>query len=196
MNFAIKLLEFADKYTQDDLNERCLDFLIFSMNSENVYAILDFARQEGIVQLESWCMKFLKNNLTINSVSGLIQYLDQQNTPDLGLKDSAFNFIIDRSRKIFQEENKLCEDFLIKNISMDTIAKTVNFMYDSKDQIIERKEIPQENIINLRKACFSFAKKHFKMLQERKIPEQLPNAFLSDVILSMIGTQNQPGNSN
>ena len=154
LQFAIRLLGFSDKYLQDDLHKRCINFL--------------------------------KNNLTIDNVSELIQYLDQQSTPDLELKDSAFDLIIDNATEVFQEDNmnaKFFEEFLIKNITMDTIVKIADIL-DYPNE-----EIPQEKTINLRKACFEFARKNFKSLHEKNIPEEFSKAFLSGVILYMAETQ-------
>jgi len=73
---VIKLFNIADKYLQNDLTERCMDFLKYNIILDNVYTILDFAQKEDISPLKAWCMQFLRNNLNTKNLSGLIKYLD------------------------------------------------------------------------------------------------------------------------
>ena len=53
LDLVLKLFVLADKFVQDDLSKRCLQFLQNNTNTDNVYAILDFAREENIDHLRS-----------------------------------------------------------------------------------------------------------------------------------------------
>jgi len=192
LNLAIKLFQFADKYLQDDLSEKCVDFFTYglaSITSDDVEIIL------GLLHQEIWCITFFNNNLEVNNLSGLIQYLSQENTPDGKVNDYAFNFVMKNISEIFKDDNmntsKLCEDFLIKNITIDTVLRIVHVMYDNKERSNTSKKIPQEKSVNLKKACFDFAKNNFKTLQENNIPEKLPNTVLSELIFYLVETVKQ-----
>ncbi len=221
---ALKLLIFTDKYLQNDLNEKCMDFLISNLNSNNIYIILDFARQENLSHLKNWCMRFLKNNLTTQNISGLVQYLYQQSYPGFTkdnseLKFSAISFITAYYTKICQENlinAKFYEDFLIQNISAETIVLFVNFIYGksyetavslpSKEYLTvetfasyavgyekamdQAKHAFEYDIINIRNSSFAFAAKNFKQLVEKGINKDLSHQFLSDLILYLV--KNEP----
>ena len=67
-DLAMKLFVFADKYVQNDLREKCVDFFKFNLNSDNVYKILDFTRQENLSSLKDWCLNLLKNKTNPTNV--------------------------------------------------------------------------------------------------------------------------------
>ena len=179
---AIKLLAFSDKYLQNDLNDKCMSFLKHRLNSKNVYTVLDFAREENHSSLANWCLKFLENNINIRNVKNFIQYLDKKSDPEfitehLKLKRQAFDIIlenyIDASQK--QQENlKFYEDFLIKNIEIDTITSLANFLCDGNS-----KEI---NLDNLKRQVLNFADQNFKTLQEKNILKDIEKNFFIELV--------------
>jgi len=75
---TMKLLTLADKYLQEDLCEKCIYSLVFRINMENIYKILDFAHEKDIPQIKTWCLKHFKEKITIHNVANLIEYLDHQ----------------------------------------------------------------------------------------------------------------------
>ena len=62
-DFAIRLFAFADKYVQNDLREKCVHYLKLNIHSDNVYKILEFARQEDLIPLKDQCLHFLTKKI-------------------------------------------------------------------------------------------------------------------------------------
>ena len=207
-----KLLAFADKYVQDDLSERCMSILKYTINPDNVYKILDFARQEDISHLRDWCVNFLKDKINPNNISGLVEYLNKQNNPEYAqenraLRDEALNVLTNNFIEISKNQKiseSFYEDFLIKNVTFDTTVTLVNFisghnykkvikyglftkieMTDEEEVIEEEKEKLKPQTMNLRCALYDFAWTNLKTLTENKIVKQLPNAFLVDLLRNM-----------
>jgi len=134
---AMKLFTFADKYVQNNLREKCISFLKHKINSVNVYKILDFARQENISLLEGWCLDFL-NRINTHNVFWLVEYLlSKPNDPEfvqenLKLRDIALPVVLNNYLEIFQDQRApptFYEDFLIKNIALDTVVDLGKFIY-------------------------------------------------------------------
>ena len=178
----MKLIKFTDKYLQNDLNEKCMDFLTSNLSSDNVYSILDFARQENIHRLINWCMKFLKNNLTTHNISRLIQYLYRQSNPDfakenLELNSKALSFITTHYAKLCHEDKtnaKFYEDFLIQNINIDTIVLFAKFLYSRGYQETIRFAPPDsftaENFASLVETSQSSVEKAKSAFEQNIIP--------------------------
>ena len=211
----MKLITFTDKFLQNDLNEKCMDFFTSNMNSDNVYTILDFVRQENIHRLTNWCMKFLKNNLTLQNVSGLVRYIyQQQNNPEfakanLELKYTAIKFLTNQYHDIIRDGKmnvKFYEDFLIQNIGIDTIVHFANFLYGKFPRLSNHLYILiaprytewynasdyQPALVNIKSASFAFAGPNFEQLAEKEIHKDLPHLFLSDLILYLVKTKRDP----
>ncbi len=199
---AIKLLEFSDKYLQNDLNEKCMSYLTHNINSDNVYIILDFARQENIPHVKSWCMKFFKKNINIQNIDDLVEYLSQQNNPEfardnLELRDKALSFIIKNYQEISNDKNAnrnitFYEDFLIKNITTDTIVPLANFisadiyekmMYASSASKEKAKCKFEQETKALRSAVFEFAQQNMKIFQAKEVAKNVSKAFLIDLVV-------------
>ncbi len=210
-DLAIQLFIFADKYVQKDLREKCLDFLKSNINQDNVYKILDFARQENLSLIRDWCLNFLKEKINAKNISGLVEYLnEQEENPEyaqenLELRDKAINVITNNYRKIFEP---FYEDFLIKNLTYDTTLALVKFISghnhnkvvrhhglhgeNNKEELIEKeKEKLKPHTINLRAVLYKFVQRNLKTLTENQTAKQLPNSFLVDLLRNMTEAQGQ-----
>jgi len=196
-NQAIKLHTLADKYLQEDLREKCLNFLTSMINMENVYMILDFAHQENSTGLKNWCLKCVKDKLNVLNVAGLIEYLDRQEDSEWKenhrqFRNFAFNFIL----RILQKEKKqVYEDFLLKNVEMDTISPLIQFLghaYDfseKSDWGKREKEIFEKCTARLKEAAFRFVEGNAKVIMTRPEAKDFPHEFLRDFIVYT--TENQ-----
>ncbi len=76
-DLAMKLLILSDKYLQDDLKQKTLDFLLHHITVDNVYRILDFARQENLLHLKKQCIDFLCCQISTMNGTPLFDYLDK-----------------------------------------------------------------------------------------------------------------------
>ena len=170
-----------------------MNFLKHNLTLENVFTVLDFARQgHQLYHLVHWCLKFLENNINICNVANLIQYLDKKPDPEFetehsSLKKLAFeivrNNLIDASQK--QKENlQFYEDFLIRNIEMDTFKSLANFICGETYE--------QLKLRNLQKHVFDFAHQNFETLQERNILKDIEKDFLIDLVSYEINKQKNP----
>jgi len=160
-----------------------MNFLKHNLTLENVFTVLDFARQgHQLYHLVHWCLKFLENNINICNVANLIQYLDKKPDPEFetehsSLKKFAFeivrNNLIDASQK--QKENlQFYEDFLIRNVEMDTFKTLANFICGETYE--------QLKLRNLQKHVFDFAHQNFETLQERNILKNIEKNFFINLV--------------
>jgi len=194
-DLALKLLALSDKYLQSDLNEKCMSFLTYNLSSDNIYKILEFAREEDMSLLKDWCMKYFRNNMNRTNVSGLIKFLDQEQKSEfavdnLELKNKAFDIVIKDYVKICLEQKDdvpFYEAFLIKNVNQDTILRFAKLISPEEIQKSSlNSESPQDEaisdewIINLRTVVMNFVKENFEMLKAQRITAELPNAFFVD----------------
>jgi len=189
-NQAIKLHTLADKYLQEDLCKKCLNFLTSIPNMENVYTILDFAHQENVSQIKVWCTKLFQDKLTIHNVAELIKYLvDRQE--DLESKENnrkfrnqALNFVLDNFFEIHENEKgniQLYEDFLLKNIEIDTIPPLADFL--GQEQKKYREEIFEKSTIHLKEAVFSFIEENARIVMTSPEAKDFPHGFLRELFL-------------
>jgi len=210
VDLAIKLFVFSDKYLQNDLNEKCIEFLTHNLTSDNIYKILEFAREKDIPHLKNWCMKYFENNINRNSVSGLIKFLNQQSKQEFvkenfELRKKALDVVMANYVKIYLEQKDhilFYEDFLIRHVNQDTILKFVKFI--TRDEIKELFPKPldiselnrlrnetkatfDEWNINLRPVVMNFIKDNFELLKVQEIAEELPKVFFIDFSSYLIG---------
>jgi len=185
-NLACKLLVFAEKHLKEDLRDKCLGFLTDNVNQDNVYEILDFAREHDISQLRSWCINFCINKIDLNSVEKLIVYLDQQSNSEftqenIQLQDKALDVLLRRNNpKAYQNE-----DFIIKNIEVDTILRTAKFITSANynKSLVSNdpdQSLMEKCIANLKKAAFRFVEENFLELRKRGIINDFPAVFFQD----------------
>ena len=168
MNFdkidrTINLYTLADKYLQEDLQEKCFHYLTYNINIDTVYKILDFAHQENILHIKNWCLKFFEDNLNLQNIAGLVDYL-LEGQDDLQFKKNnkkfrnrVFNFIFEHSFEIFNNEKgdmKIYEDFMIKNIGMKTIAAFACYLGGFHELSENKKAIFEDWTANLKEAVF------------------------------------------
>jgi len=196
-DLAMKLIQLADKYVQNDLSEKCIDFLKSSVKPDNAGKIFDFACEQDIDLLKNFCINYLKRNIDVEHLPSLIQLTEKR--PEI--KENIFNFIFNNFDEVFNEYStnwQFYEDFLIKNVDMSTISLFVNFIYWEHSEMRktdkmfsdcrvsmfrESKGLIMQNTLGLKEACLTFAQKNFKEIQEKKISYELPNHFLADVAL-------------
>ncbi len=214
-DLAMKLYIFVDKYVQTDLREKCIDFLKYDINQDNVYRRFDFARQEDISHLRSWCLNFLKGKITPKNISGLIEYLNNQNKAEfakenLELRDKAIDVLTHNYIETIKGQNtSFFEDFLIKNIGLDTVSILVNFIsgcpitfkvygngffskIEHEEEAIEDlKEKLKPVTINLRDALYLFVQRNLETLTENKTIKEIPHAFLVDLLRNVTKVQDQ-----
>ncbi len=106
----IKLYTLADKLLQFDLQEKCFNYLTCYINKDNVYQILDFAYHKNIPQMTSWCLKFFEDNLNIENMDGLSDYIANHEDPyfqenNKELIEKVCTFIIKKFSTIFERKN-------------------------------------------------------------------------------------------
>ncbi len=209
-DLAMKLIKLADKYVQNDLSEKCLDFLKFTIKSENAFRRFDFAFEQNLDELKDFYENYFKSNIEVKSLPDLIQYLEK--LPEVRL--SVVNFIVNKFKEVFKEYKNnwsFYEDFLIKNVDMSTISLFVNFIYwkytdkykMSEEEKKEKKEEEEEeeeeedseageeieqNTLRLNQACFDFAERNFKEIHQTGIALELPNKFLADLAILVMNS--------
>jgi len=206
-DLAMKLFIFADKYVQNDLREKCVDFLKETLNKDNVYKILDFARQENPPSLKEWCLNFLKNKIDIKNIAGLVEYLNRQNNLEFAqenfeLRRIALDVVLNNYLEISEDEKTsptLYEDFLIKNIALDTVLDLGKFIYGhnlktarpspTELELRNLREKIESRTVNLKLALVEFIQTNFKILHEKKIAEELPGRFLADLLFLIHGNK-------
>jgi len=195
-NLAIKLISYSDKYLQEDLYEKCMSFLTYNISIDNVYTILDFAREAKISPLQNWCLKFLKNNVTIDDISILIKYLkDQQQLPkseefakeNLELKNKALYFIMENYARITQKEVsfKVYEDFLSANLTTTTNGMIAKFIY-GQDLKGDARKAFQKDTANLKDSLSDFVKKNFPELKKKHATRKFPEALWEDLVSCLV----------
>jgi len=149
-NQVIKLHILADKYLQNDLREKCLIFLTSLINMDSIYTILDFARRQGIIYIKSWCLEYLKDNLSLHNIVGRLKFLNcnlkyKENHKEF--RDQAFLFVLDNLFEIIGNANgnrQIYEDFIVRNIEVDTIPALARFLSgDLRKQRDTSKEIQE-----------------------------------------------------
>jgi len=200
VHLIIKLFNLADKYLENDLTEKCLDFLKFNINADNVYAILEFARKEGIPALSEWCLQSFQNHLSSENVSKLIKYLDHQHleevkSENLELRDKALNCVMTNFKEIYRENQEsfhFYENFLTSNIEIKTIEKFAKFIGNSdiQSQISEnegeKNEFNSEKVISkLADAVFDFVWKNYKIIQNKDLEFNFPKDFFLGLVSYM-----------
>ena len=213
-DLAMKLYIFVDKYVQTDLREKCIDFLKYDINQDNVYRRFDFARQEDISHLRSWCLNFLKDKINPNNISGLVEYLNNQKNPEFAkenieLRDKAIDVLTHNYIETIKGQNaSFFEDFLINNIALDTASILVNFISGcpikirvsgglfskveyEEETIEELKEKLKPMTINLRDSLYLFVERNLETLKENKSVKEFPHEFLVDLLLKVTKTQDQ-----
>ena len=129
LTVAFELLDFADKYLQGDLNDRCLEYLRSNINSKTALPIFEEASARNLQNLMPWCVERLKNNITLTNVSELVQSLISKYSHEL--RDKVFDWILKNYFEIYQKQNKslrLFEEFLTKNIGRKTIGRIFQFI--------------------------------------------------------------------
>jgi len=197
-DLAIRLLGFSDKYLQDDLTEKCMEYLTYNLNSENVYTILDFARQENIAVLLTWCLKFIKEKINIDNVSGLMKYLDSQINPEferenLELRKRAIEAITGEYIEISKKLNydlKFYTDFLIRSVVVDTLPILIEWIWGgvNRKYFSTEEDIPifEENTVDLRRCIFEFVFENFASLKANNVFQDLANSFWVDFASYMV----------
>jgi len=206
VNFALKLHGFADKFLQQNLQDECVDFLISNLASDNVYLILDFARQENIPRLKNCCIKLLQVNLNINSISGLIKYLEQQDLSqeeNIQLRNRVISFILGEYGDISMKET---EAFLINNIAMENIKIFLNFLcpqsstnssyFTGNAWALEEKagDDFEKDTANLKNAVSRFVLANIDQIKQSNITQSLPQNFLLDLVSYAAGVINKQEN--
>ncbi len=201
VSLAFRLYSLADKYVQNDLCNKCLLFLRGQINFESIYAILDFAFKENLPMLKNSCLKFFLENLSfkkkdlytvgyldrqsIENVVGLINYLDRQedlefNEDHKDFRNCAFNFIIEHFSEIHRIEGvnmNLYENFLIKNIALETISALALFLERSDEWPENKKAIFERFLKELREEAFGFVQKN---ITRSNMGNNLSSNFLGD----------------
>jgi len=179
---AMKLLFLADKYREEDLQGRCVNILIYNITSFNVYEMLDFAREQDLVLLKDWCVKFFQHRLTLKNITGFIKYLEGQNNPDYRQENSrliekAVDFVLKNLSVIIEEVNtkegvKLYTDFLIKHVSNKNLVKfTLLFRNNDDNDKTSNPIIFSKEMAVLRETVFKFVYKNLPCLNRRYLEE-------------------------
>ncbi len=200
---AIKLFHLSDKYLQDDLKQKCIDFFQYTLTEENIYKRLDLAHKETLPTLEKWCITFLDNTVQFEKVFGLVEYLNKEENQEfakslLPLQKIARELVLDNYVTIIVDQEdkiKLYDEFLAKNVRINTFVKLAKFPYGDivkelvrhnpnwKDYERAKKEsieLLKQSTANLRSALFAFARENYEQLEEKKHIKKLPKEFLEE----------------
>jgi len=211
LKFAIDLLLFADKYLENNLANKCFSFLLFEINLENVYQILDFATEQNNSYLWDQCKSFLMRKIGKCNILDLINYLDRTCNSVFGkglldLKEKTVKFVVDNFTNIhknYRSNISSFEDFLIKNIDFKTLENFVNFIErESSGFLPESDKCSEYNnsgkkakanlekiIVNLNKELFNFVTKNIHEIRERGIHKALSSTFWADLVVFMVENQ-------
>ena len=201
-NIALKLIQFSDKYLQEDLREKCIDFLQYTLTEENVYRRLELAHKENLPTIEKWCIPFLENTMEFEKVRDLIEHLNKESPEfdknNLPLQKIARDLVVKNYITIIIEQKKkvgFYDEFLAKNVRINTFVKLAKLPYsDGYKELIrnnrnwrdyerakqESIDLLKQSTANLRFALFAFARENYEKLEEKKHIEKLPKAFLEE----------------
>jgi len=75
----------------------------------------------------AWCVIYLGNNINLTNISELVK----QNGYPRKLRDTLLDWIMKNYFEIYREQNQSlreCEEFLVKNIEVETIARISAFL--------------------------------------------------------------------
>ena len=189
----------GDQYLQEDLCKKCVHFLAFHINIDNVYKILEFGRQKDIPQIENWCLKWFDHKRRHQTMPDLIQYckilyslIQYLERPEsLEFKENnkkfrnvALNWVLDRFEHLYRHEKEkmeFYESWILGNIEIDTIADLAFFVVDveksSDDEDFEAIEI---FVIRFKKAALNFVKENIKALKANRITQSFPDEFIEE----------------
>jgi len=207
-NSVIKLLPLADKYLQNDLKEKCRNFLILNIYFDNVYKIMDVALEQSDFDLWDLGSKFLIKNIECCNLFELIKYIDRPHDVELTnailkLKDKTITASISRYVKIYQEDKAnlhLIESFLIRNIQISTVLEFDQFLrgisyldlipkgrQNQKQFVLEKKakETFESIIAEIKKAFFNFIQENIDEIYEMNIYKDLPPILWLDLVRYM-----------
>ena len=204
-DLAMKLVQLADKYVQSDLSEKCLDFLKFTINFENIYKRLEFAYEQNLDDLKNFCKNYLKRNLDAAKILDYLQFLEKNSDPEL--KVGAVSYIVNNFYTVCQEYEKKWqsfEDFLVKSVDTSTISLLVKLTNPKDSGIItttgliytrtggweDLDKAMEKRTVNLKQACLTFAQKNFRKLREKNICQEFPNSFLMELVFIVFPTSN------
>ncbi len=202
-NLAIKLIQFSDKYLQDDLREKCINFLQYALTEENVYRRLELAHKENLPTLEKWCILFLKNTMEFGKIFDLVEYLNKESQEfdknNLPLQKIARDLVVKNYITIIVKQKKkigFYDEFLAKNVRINTFVKLAKLPYGENNVKVlirdnpnwedyerakkESIELLKQSTANLRSALFAFARENYEQLEEKKHIEKLPKEFLEE----------------
>jgi len=190
---ARKLFIFAEKHLKYDLQDKCVEFLGENNNLKNVYTNLDFAREQGISQLQSWCVNFCLTKIDLYSVSGLIKYLEKQSKSEfadenLQLRNRVL-YVLSSGRLLNTNPNmKSYIDFILRNIEIDSIERIVKLicLLQSNRQMMSKGRVETKEFIeafdqdmnNLKSAVFTFVQENFEEIKDKEIMKNFSQDFL------------------
>jgi len=199
-DLVTKLYALADKYVQEDLREKCMEFFKHIISPDNVYKILDFSRQENLSAIKSWCLNFLKNKIDGSSIYGLVDYVNKQSNPEyaqenLELRYKGLSVIVDNYFALSNDQ--IYEDFLINSINTETVGGLAKFLYGQnikidpcqsakmniENEIEKERERLKPVTVNLKPAVLGFVQKNLKTLHESKITKDIPHSLFVDLLL-------------
>ena len=160
----------------------------------------------------AWCVNYLKDNITLINISQLVQSLiPKQNECPCDLRDKVLDWIIDNYFDIYQEQNqnlRLCEEFLAKNIERGTIVKISQFIsraggrnsfiksyrncVKSKPDQAKRgaEGVWEQETMQLRGRVCSFLQENWKEIKQGPIGKDLPQGFLIEILSILFETPN------
>jgi len=184
-DLAFKLQSFADKYLQNDLNQKCIDYLTLPMDPKNVYKILDFACRQNNHEVLNLCTTFLVQTTNLENISQVIEYLNRSQHPNFAaydhrLRDKAFDLALDAYLNSSKQQNRdlqFYEDFLITNLAINNIQMFLRFFWVDGSKSFNPFQIrnePSEDDKNclvqcarkLRNPVFNFVKENIKEVTE------------------------------
>jgi len=194
---VIELMYFSEKYLQNDLLEKCMNYLKYGINSDNVFTIREFAREENLAVLRECCMQFFKNHTNLDNVSTLIKYLDEQHPPEfasenLELQEKALSFVMDNYRELCLEEkenSQFYENFLIKNLNLNNITRFADFlcnggkeregsMFTAPPKNYSKKFDFEKESRRLTAWVSDFARMNYHEITKQGLEKSFPNEFV------------------
>jgi len=93
---------------------------------------LEGGNARNLQDLPTWCCNYLKKNITLTNFSEItLSLISKQDEYFRDIRYFILDWITENYFKIYQEQNqslRLCEEFLVKNIEVETFVKISKFI--------------------------------------------------------------------
>ena len=201
-DLTMKLLRFAVEHKDYDLRDKCMEFLKLHVNSANIFQLYDVVCELRLPRFKNIFDKCLKEHIKVDNIYRVIKYLLECQEIDphdlIAMKAKALRVVLENFRTIWENDSEnfgLYEDFLLKNLEIDTVPLFAKYVYShSREMTEEFQDISNgkwtteisKGPLDVRSALFDFCGKNFKEIQHRGIVKYLPKMFLADLVTNAL----------